>query len=460
MMTYSDALNYLSSLTNFESRLETLDAGDFSLDVFRQFLAVLGNPQKSLTVAHIAGSKGKGSTALLTAGMLAAGGYCVGLYTSPHLYDVRERVRVVSGSLRSQDAREEALFAGCVSPQEFAGLCAELGRVVEKDFAGRVTYFEFLTALALVHFQRVGVDVAVLETGLGGRLDATNVVESVVCGLTLVEREHVKILGGSLQAVAREKAGIVKPGCRRVVSAPQQPEVAEVFEQVCRRAGVPLWTVGRDIVVQPDSREAGLFCVAAPQRCYRFTPRVPGAAWQDNTAVAAGLVEALRGPGFESRLEAVQTAGSRLVWPARLEVLSEDPVVVVDGAHTPESCRMMVQTLTQRFGPRRWVLVFGTATDKDAQGMARVLADSVGRVVLTRFAHSRAATDLIRRVGMIFSRAGAAVCEAPDAASALRQARDGLGCDQMLVAAGSLYLAAEVRREFLRTTGADDGSIL
>lgn len=459
-MTYSDALNYLSSLTNFESRLETLDAADFSLDVFRRFLAALGDPQARVKVVHIAGSKGKGSTALLTAGMLAACGYRVGLYTSPHLYDVRERVRVVSGSLRPQEAREGALFADCVSPREFAGLCAELGRVVEQDFAGQVTYFEFLTALALVHFQRAGVDVAVLETGLGGRLDATNAGESVVCGLTLVEREHVEILGGSLEAVAREKAGIVKPGCRQVVSAPQRPEVAAVFEQVCRRAGVPLWTVGRDILVQPDPREAGSFCVAAPQRRYRFTPRVPGAAWQENTAVAVGLVEALRGPGFESRLEAVQTAGSRLVWPARLEVLSEDPVVVVDGAHTPESCRMLVQTLTQRFGLRRWVLVFGTATDKDAQGMARVLAGSVGRVVLTRSVHSRAATDLIRRVGTIFSRAGAAVCEAPDAASALRQARQDRDGEEILVAAGSLYLAAEVRREFLRTIGADDGSIL
>jgi len=456
-MTYSDAINYLNSLTNFETRLEALKGRAFTLETTREFLEALGNPQEDLKVVHIAGSKGKGSTALLTAGMLVSGGYRVGLYTSPHLYDVRERVRVMSDSAAPQDP-DGALFEDCVSSLDFAGLCAELRGVVERKFRGRVTYFEFLTALALVHFQRAGVDAVVLETGLGGRLDATNAVPSLVCGLTRVEREHSGILGGSLEAIAREKAGIVKPGCVRVVSDAQQPEVTAVFEEVCRGADVPLWVVGREIRIEQAPGDTAGFCVVTPQWRYCLSPRVPGAAWQHNTAVAAGLIEALRGLGFESRAAAVEEAGNRLVWPARLEVLAADPVVVVDGAHTPESCRVLVQALAQRFGPCRWALVFGTGTDKDAEGMARELAGSASRVVLTRSVHARAEINLIRRVKPVFLQYGAVVTEAPDAGSALRLAQRGRRSGEILVATGSLYLAAEVRREFLRRRGDENGT--
>ena len=256
-MPYKEVQEYLNSFINYEHHLQKFSFSSFHLNRIRTLLNLLGNPQKTLNSIHVAGSKGKGSTSALTASILKEAGYKVGLYTSPHLYSLKERIRILEkGPVNS--IREGGIFSDLISDKKLKAILQKIKPRLEKIRStkklGGLTFFEVLTALALFYFFEERVDWVVLETGLGGRLDATNVVSSKVCALTPISLEHTQILGGTLAKIAAEKAAIIKDEDSRVVVAPQEKEVRQVIENRCKEFKIkPMW-VGQDIQYQLKSQ--------------------------------------------------------------------------------------------------------------------------------------------------------------------------------------------------------------
>jgi dihydrofolate synthase/folylpolyglutamate synthase len=447
-MNYHSALAFLDSLTNFEVKLGQLEKTDFSLDSFRKFLTLIGNPQDKLKYVHIAGSKGKGSTALLTAQMLKEAGYRVGLYTSPHLYDVRERIRILQ---KDQLEDFKNIFSGRISEETFVQVVSRLKDVMDTSFNEAITYFEFLTAVAFLYFAQEKTDIVVLETGLGGRLDATNVVQPLACGITLIDLEHTRILGETLKQIAGEKAGIIKPGCRQVVCGIQVPEAKKVIEARCRECGVPLSFIGRDIRIEDIvCRDRGMsFCVVCGEKYYECRTQLLGKFQAVNTAVAIGLIHGLNQSEFCVSKDEVEKAVSQAVWPVRMEMISDDPVVLIDGAHTAGSSREVAETVKECFSGKKAVLILGMSADKDQRAIIENFSEIVSTAILTRSRHKRALHFFDPAAKKIFFEKGIDVVEIDsldDAVKAAFQKRSG---DDMILASGSLFLAAEVRQIIL-----------
>jgi len=443
-MNYPDAIQYLHSFVNYEPQLHRLGAGDFSLDGMRKALSALGNPQKALSCVHIAGSKGKGSTAAFTAEILRQAGYRVGLYTSPHLYEERERIRVLS---LIEAPSSGLLYPDCISKKDFARHLATLKEALQKNVGLALTYFEALTAVAFLYFKEQKTDVVVLETGLGGRLDATNVVDPLVCALTCIDLEHTAILGKTCEAIAGEKLGIVKSGCGALVLAPQNEEVRKVALETCSRLAVPCVEVGKDILISKAAYEEGrvAFSLQLPTASYRCSSNMLGAAQPVNAAVAVGLVEQLGRKGFPVTATAVEEGIAKTFWPGRMEVVGRNPTVVVDGAHTQKSAQLLLESMGRHFPGREIVLILGMSSDKDKEAICEVFARRVKAVVVTRAAHHRADPMDDPAIDEIFSRHGIKVERAPDVASALAWAKKNAGPHDVVLAAGSLFLAAEAR---------------
>ena len=385
MMTYEAALSYLYALTDYEQKSPQRYAPEnFDLERMEHLLSLLGSPHKELRTVHVAGTKGKGSTSAMVASILESQGYRVGLYTSPHLHTFRERIRT-NGHL--------------IAPSEVADLADEI-----KPFADQVsgiTTFEVITALALCHYRRKRVDIAVLEVGLGGRLDATNVVVPEVSVITSLSYDHVALLGNTLTDIAREKAGIIKPGVP-VVSSPQQAEALSVLAAVCQEKGCRFTLVGRDWTwargeASLDGQRFELCCRAAEDR---FVPSRPclslwlpllGEHQVVNATTAVATAATLRNRGWSVTKDAVALGLHRVYWPGRLEILNRRPMLVVDSAHNADSAQKLMQALRQYFGSVQVILIFGASHDKDIDGMLREFIPNVQEIILTRSDHARAA---------------------------------------------------------------------
>ncbi len=440
MRTYSEALAYLNRYTNYElQRTARLVPEVLRLDRVRALLERLGNPHRAYPSVHIAGSKGKGSTAAMVASILRTAGYRTGLYTSPHLHTPRERIRV-----------DEEL----ITPAAFAALVDEMAPHLEAIEG--ITWFEATTALAFLHFARRAVDVAVIEVGLGGRLDATNVIIPLVSVITSLSYEHTAWLGDTLAQIAREKAGIVKPWVP-VVCAPQDDEAMEVIEQVCAQREAPLVRVGRDWRFRSEAihPEGQRFAVLPPAGSAWLSP-----AWHHfdlpllghhqmiNATCALAAVDLLSAAGLAISPEAAVRGLAAVRWPGRMEVLSRQPLVVTDGAHNEESARRLVETLQTWFPGRQWTFVVGTSLDKDHAAILRVLSSLARRMIVTRARHERAADPaLLARVARSL---GMAVETAPNVEEALRQALRG---DNAVCLTGSLFVAADARLAWARRQG-------
>jgi dihydrofolate synthase/folylpolyglutamate synthase len=437
--SYEAALDYLFSATDYEKmRRVRYNADTFSLDRMRRLLERLGSPERRLRSVHVAGTKGKGSTSALAHAIAAACGLKTGLYTSPHLIDIRERIRV---------GRDE------IAPEDLERLIHAARPHVERlrEEGDPATFFEIFTALAFAHFAASGVDLAVVEVGLGGRLDATNVLTPDVSVLTAISIDHVEQLGGTLWAIAGEKAGIVKPGVP-VVSQPQPPEALEVIVRACRAAGSPLMLVGRDVTYAWSPAPGG------GRRGIRVSVRTPLAAYEDlfvplmgehqalNAAAAIAAAECV-GP-MRGRLtpEAVRRALAGVQWPGRMEYLAGPPEMVLDGAHNRASMERLAEGLAQHFPGRRIVIVFASAADKDVDGMLAVPAERMPGtpVVFTRTDNPRAAdpADLASRFASLGGQAAEMTADVP---AALRRAAELAAPDALIVACGSLYLVGEIK---------------
>lgn len=373
---YKSALNYIYSFLDFSLTHQAQIAPErFELERMFDFLAKLGNPQETYPSIHIAGTKGKGSVASHCAAALQAAGYKTGLYTSPHLHDFRERIQV-NGEMISMSA--------------FAEVVSQLKPAVETTPG--LTSYELQTAIAFVFFAEQKVDCAVLEVGMGGRLDSTNVVTPLVSVITSISYDHMHVLGDTLADIAGEKGGIIKPGVP-VVSSPQVPEALNVLENIANDKDAPFHLVGRDFPYQiKDRRLSGQsFQVMVDETPIEFETGLLGDHQVENAVTAyAALIQA-QASGLVVDDEAVRRGFNQIRWPGRFEVVNERPAVVFDGAHNRDSARRLIRTAETYFPGKPITLVFGAMEDKDIAGMFEELLPKCKRVIFTSADHPRAA---------------------------------------------------------------------
>jgi dihydrofolate synthase/folylpolyglutamate synthase len=450
-MTYDQALAFWYGRINYEHK--TPKTGDFTLDRMRTLMRLLGDPQHRLRIVHVAGSKGKGSTAAMLASILRRAGYRIGLFTSPHLVRVEERVQVDGVP---------------VGREELAALLADVRAAVE---AGKLepTFFEIATAVGFLQFVRRRVDIAVVEVGLGGRLDSTNVCHPLVAVITSISHDHTQMLGSELASIAAEKAGIVKPGCP-VVSGATVPEARQVIEVVCRERHAPLWQLGVEFTYEYEPGQVDQEGLTPPRvrvlkaRRTDASPLAEAASeapWLQlgllgehqaaNASVAVAVVERLRGAGLQVPDQTVRSGLAGVRWPARLEVAGRKPLVILDCAHNVASAIALVQTLEASFPSGRRLLVFACSADKDLTGIFRVLAPHFQHVFLTAYttgtravAPERLAETLRCAVELTYT-----ICPRP--ADAWQSARAMARPDDLICITGSVFLAGELRPLLIKT---------
>lgn len=414
-MTFQDTLAYLASLNKMGIR--------FGLDPIRQLLERLQNPQNSYPAVLIAGTNGKGSVAAMTAAILSAGGFKTGLYTSPDLIDFRERIRIDDRMI----SRREAMH------------CTE--RVKEK-ITEDISYFEFLTAMAFLHFHRQQVDIAILEIGMGGRLDATNVVDPLLSVITNISLDHREYLGNTLEKIAREKGGIIKKRGICLTAAIQRP-VIETIETICRMRGATLYRLGKELRTRRHGD--GRFSYRGIKRRYeRLICPLAGRHQLSNAGLALGIVELIGDSGFGVDDRAVVVGLSKTRWEGRLEILQRSPMLLVDGAHNPAGAATLCRALKNDFSYRRLWLIFGVLGDKDYRAMAKRLFPLADDIILTRPDSDRALpVDLLLPMAQAFHHRVEVIENAGDA---LRQALSNAGEEDLVCVAGSLYLVGEIKK--------------
>ena len=386
-MTYEQAMHFWFGRINYEVKSPT--PSDLSLDRMRVLLDILGNPQERFPIVHVAGSKGKGSTSAMLASILCRAGHRTGLFTSPHLVSVEERIQV--------DGRP-------ISHAELALLMADIQAVARPGVGSApalvetLTFFEIATALGLLHFARRRAQIAVLEVGLGGRFDSTNVCHPLLSIITSISFDHTQYLGNTLAQIAMEKAGIVKPG-RPCLSGVRAPEAREVIERICRERGAPLRQVDIDYRYRHEPALVGTInhrparvAVTGRQEWPAMELGLMGEHQAGNAALAVAAVEDLREQGLSISDKAVALGLAEVRWPARLEIMRLQPLVLLDCAHNVASAEALIRTLQSSLPPRasggRRYLIFASSRDKDVAGMLRVLAPHFDHLGLTRFTPS------------------------------------------------------------------------
>jgi len=438
-LNYSQAEEYLNSFVNYEQipGISYAQPG-YSLRHVEELLNRMGDPQLAARTIHIAGTKGKGSVAAMIAQVLSDSGYKTGLYTSPHLHTLRERISV-DGSL--------------ISEAEFAAAMAEIKPFIEsmkQDATFRqLTYFEALTALAFAYFKKKRVDFQVLEVGLGGRLDATNVARPVVCIITPISLDHTQILGNSLEEIAREKAGIIKSGCR-VVLSPQPEEAASVISDICREKKAKVVQVGEDITWHKTGGDLHHQSLEIEGRTSKYQVSIPllGDYQLENAAAAVAALEILASEGFAISAADIARGLARLKWPGRFHILQEHPTVLVDGAHNVASMRGLVRNIKAYFAHKRIFLVFGTSCDKDIPGIVNELVSLSPQVIVTRTAHSRAAP--LSTLAAEFSKRGIESETGETVGEAISRALSMADKTDVICVTGSLFVVAEALDYFSR----------
>jgi len=427
---YNLALDYLYSFVDYSLKhVSELAKADFNLDRMFALMNALGNPQTKNPVIHVAGTKGKGSTSALCASALTAAGYKVGLYTSPHLEDYVERIQVGGSPLTHERL---AALVDAVKPAV--------------ALIPKLTTFEITTAIAFLAFAEANVDAAVVEVGLGGRLDATNVVTPRVSVITSLSMDHMAVLGDTLAKIAGEKAGIIKEGVP-VVSSPQKPEALEVLDRVASEKNASLTIVGKDVKYEPktSSLDGQEFSIQHSA----FSIPLLGLHQLSNAATAYA---ALKASGLNVSDEAIQQGFSQVKWPARFEVARREPPVIFDSAHNDDSFAKLRETLETFFPSRPVYLILGASEDKNLAGMLREMKPKIRKLIVTRADHPRALeVEKIQSLADTLEVPNeAAVPVSAALARALKlSALDG----SIVLSAGSMFVTAEVMSEWKRIQG-------
>ena len=424
---YNSALDYLYSFVDYSLKHSSeLAKADFNLDRMRALMAELGNPEAKYPVIHVAGTKGKGSVSALCAAGLQAAGYKVGLYTSPHLLDYCERIQINSQPISH----------------------VQLVQLVEqvKDAVARIpklTTFEITTALGFLYFAQQKVDAAVIEVGLGGRLDATNVVTPNVSVITSLSYDHMAVLGNTLALIAGEKAGIIKPGVP-VVSAPQVDEALEVLVKIAGERNSSFTLVGRDIKFKSLNHSLDgqvLEISAASHQSSSLQLELPllGLHQVENAVIAYA---ALKASGIEISDVAIQKGFAEVKWPARFEVARREPPVIFDSAHNQDSFAKLRQALDDYFPNRQVYLIFGASEDKNIPGMFEEIKSKVKLLLVTKADHPRALEP--EKIQELARQAEVPNEAAPSVAQAFVRALEMSEKDGSIVlSAGSMFVTAE-----------------
>lgn len=435
---FAGAQEFLATRVNVE-RSRRLPPNALKLDRMRMLCELLGHPQRATRFVHVAGSKGKGSVVEMIAAGLAGCGYATGVYTSPHLVSVRERIRI--------NERE-------VSERDFVQLLTHVAGVAEDipPELGEATYFELLTGMALLHFAEQAVDAAVLEVGLGGRLDATNVVTPELCVLTTIHLEHREILGDTLEKIALEKAGILKHGVR-AITLRQDEGVLDIFREQGGLLDAPVLILGDEIEfserfeASPELGPHLRLGVTLGEHTYEHIAcPLRGHHQAGNCGLALAALLALRAAGFETPEREVALGLTRTRAGGRLELIWDKPRILADGAHTPESIRALIQTLGTYLRYDSLLVVFGCAMDKDADAMLDGLAAGADKVFFTRAEdspRSRDPADLLARFESRSSKMAQAAASVKDAINlAYKASTPG----DLIVITGSFHVAGEGKR--------------
>jgi len=441
MLTYREALLAIFQHTDYERQEQPPYAERvWRLERMEEFLEQLGNPHRAFRSVHIAGTKGKGSTTAMIESILRAAGYRTGMYTSPHLHTFRERIRV----------------AGQLIPEE------DVARLVEHIIPAlnsrpEVTVFEIITALGMCYFAERQIDIGVFEVGLGGRLDATNVLRPMVSVITSISLDHMKVLGDTVEAIAREKAGIIKPGIPAVTS-PQQPEAMRVIRETCEQRKVSLKVAGQDWRWQLLGTDLSGQRLHVYRDGHESTPEYPhltvpllGEYQLENACTAIAAIEILREAGLPIDQESVRRGLATVRWPGRLEILGQRPLVIADGAHNPYSIKRLFEALGQHLTFRRLIVIFGANMTHTPEGLLALLLPAADALYVTQSHHPKAAS--IAELQSVASALGRQVSAASTLPEALRQALTQARQDDLILITGSLFVVAEAKEAWAAMHG-------
>ena len=419
---YQKSLDYLYGLEKFGMI--------FGLNQIERILSVTGNPHKEIQAIHIGGTNGKGSTAAMMSSILQKEGYRVGLYTSPHLIRFTERIKV--------NGKE-------IEEKEVAALTEWMKKEIEAaGIAPRFTFFDFTTAMAFHYFKQKLVDLAVLEVGLGGRLDSTNVVDPLISVITNVAKDHEEHLGKSILKIAGEKAGIIKKG-RPLITAATTPQALHLFSKVCREKESPFYRVGKEF--RYARAEDGDFDYEGLNRkLWSVHLNLKGFHQIINAATAFGAMEVLEDLGYRVSTDAMIDGVREVEWPGRLEMVSSSPGVILDGAHNPAGALVLKESLEKEFQFQHLVLLIGIMKDKDIQSIFQLLAPLADHIILTRPHTDRATPPLLLK--KILGRSGKKAEIVEDLNEAIVRGLSLVGKEDLLCITGSLYTVGEARAYF------------
>jgi dihydrofolate synthase/folylpolyglutamate synthase len=430
---YRNALDYLYSFIDFSlQKAVTYSPDKFKLERMQALMDSLGNPQDKYPVIHVAGTKGKGSVCILCTNALIQAGYKVGLYTSPHLDDYAERIQINNEF---------------ISHADLASLIEDI-----KPYVAAVpdlTTFEITTALAFIYFARQNVDVGVIEVGLGGRLDATNIVFPKVSAITSLSYDHTLLLGDTLTQIAAEKAGIIKTAVP-VVNSPQREEAQVVIDRVAQEHASPLIQIGRDWLFQEISHslEEQSFRIwspsSNPNNSIVLTIPLLGAHQLANAATAFATLQVAHQQGIEINLDSIQKGFAGAFWPGRFEIVQHAPPVILDCAHNRDSARKLCLTLDEYYPNKSVVLIFGASEDKDIEGMLEELMPKARDLITVRSFHPRAIDpDKLVEMAQKYKRPVHCVEHIPEAIDKALQSVDQ---NQVVLITGSIFVVAEARK--------------
>ncbi|MDP6986990.1 MAG: folylpolyglutamate synthase/dihydrofolate synthase family protein [Phycisphaerales bacterium] len=432
--TFPSAVKSLLDRPNFERlRPGRIDRKSFKLARMEAILKVLGDPHRDINAVHIAGTIGKGSTVAMMRSMLEGCGWTTGTYTSPHLMDIRERITI-------NDVN--------ISQAAFAKLAKEVSKAAD-DVAPDASFFEIITAMSFAHFAEAATDVAIIETGLGGRLDATNVLTPAVSLITRIDYDHQYLLGDTLAEIAREKAGIFKPGVP-AVSVKQEPEVEAVLREVAEEVGTDLRFIGKEIefssrfCVTDESGAHMRVCLLGERIHYMHLPvPLPGAHQADNCALALAALDMVGGKADEFDESVIFRGLAKTKNPGRMDLVWNRPRILVDGAHNPASMQALMRGIGSHLSFDSMICIFGCNADKDVDANLEKLAIGGDKIIFTKAANQPRAMepeDLVKRFEKLRNR----TCQsAPTVEKAIQIASQATGREDLICVTGSFYLVGE-----------------
>ena len=438
--SYKEAISYLYARTDYEKQSHLrYNVTTFNLDRMEKLLSRLGNPHKKIATAHIAGTKGKGSTATMLAKMLESNDYTVGLYTSPHVVHLHERIAVNSKM---------------ISDSEMLGLLNRIYAPVERMAKnGTPTFFEIMTALAFMHFVDKKVDIGVIETGLGGRLDSTNVIQPEVVGITSLSIDHQPQLGDTIGSIAKEKAGVFKRGVP-IVTIQQDQEAMCVLKSRAAAVKAPLSVAGEDIDFSyrfETSREHGphtRICLTTKTSKFEHL-RVPlhGKHQAINCGLALAMLDKLKSSGYEIDNDKATQGLDKVSLPGRMEMICGDPRILIDAAHNAASIQALMQAIGQNVPYDSMVVIFGCNNDKDVAGMLNKLQYGADKVIFTRSSSVKAVPP--EDLADMYTEMCSKMCQAaPTLGQALALARSAVGKEDLICITGSFYLIGQAKMQF------------